>query len=716
MFTFHYVLLDKCSSTLRELNLKKKVKRLSHQCQRYAKKLDLIKTRKPSKQECIRSISHYLTGNALRFVKTQIKMSSTSAHGRRWSAHDKSVALSIFHASPKAYRILSKLFCLPSVQTLKKCVRNLDIYPGISENVIAAFRAKVSNFTKDQKLCVVAFDEIKLKPHVNFDCKRDVLEGLQDLGSSNVQNLVADHALVFYVRGLVEPWKQPFAYYLTHSTVEKQILAELLREVLRSILNLGLIPKAIVCDQGSNNRACLSGVLGVTAEKPYFKVEENTIVCFYDSPHLLKNIRNNLKRSGYTYRGNLIEWAHIHQFYQQDCKLGVRQAPKLTRKHFDLPGFSRMNVRMAAQILSHSVAKGMSLMSSFGALPPSAERTAEFCNLFDSLFNVFNSRCFRSAKKFASGLSACSDHWKLLDEAEAYLKELKPCSVFSQPCLNGWIQNIHALRMLHGSLSEQTLLTYRLNQDCVENFFSQVRGKGGHRDHPTCEEFRSAFRDLQIDGLLTVSARGNCQEDIGDLLFSFESLQGTQETVVPGEGQPSVSQTCDVSWKEHDYSLNSFVLSNSELLRQQELNVLAYIGGYLVNKIVATCCATCRSVVVADADTASHQLINLKNYSTSKGLIKPSDDLVTLLKSAEDTFNRNIDYCARRRGVRANLYRRILSACDGLFVDCISCKSKDAFLKLYLTVRLHHALKLFNQKLVDSTVRRASKKYVKLAS
>ena len=295
---------------------------------------------------------------------------------------------------------------------------------------------------------MLCFDEMKLKSSLEYDGSRDLIEGLQDLGSSYAkQNLVADHALVFFVRGLVTPWKQPFAYYLTHSTVKKEVLSDLLKEVLDSIMGLGLEPKALVCDQGSNNRSCLQGEFGVNVDNPYLKYKDATVICFYDSPHLLKNVRNNLKDSGYTKHGHLIDWEHIYQLYMQDCKLAIRQAPRLKKKHFDLPGFTRMNVRLAAQVLSHSVAKGICFLSSFGVLPSSAELTAQFCDIFDSLFNVFNSRRIKSSAKFNSGLTADSEHWQFLDQTEQYIKKLRPRKLLVQPCLTGWLENIRALRM-----------------------------------------------------------------------------------------------------------------------------------------------------------------------------------------------------------------------------------------------------------------------------
>lgn len=58
------------------------------------------------------------------------------------------------------------------------------------------------------------------------------------------------------------------------------------------------------------------------------------------------------------------------------------------------------------------------------------------------------------------------------------------------------------------------ILTYRLNQDVLENFFSTIRAKGGLHDHPDALEFRYRLRSYIMgknEGAL--SAYGNVEED-----------------------------------------------------------------------------------------------------------------------------------------------------------------------------------------------------------
>ena len=54
-----------------------------------------------------------LPANLANFVRMQIKLHGKKKQGRRYSPELKSLAISIFHASGKDYRLPSKLFILP---------------------------------------------------------------------------------------------------------------------------------------------------------------------------------------------------------------------------------------------------------------------------------------------------------------------------------------------------------------------------------------------------------------------------------------------------------------------------------------------------------------------------------------------------------------------------------------------------------------------------
>ena len=69
------------------------------------------------------------------------------------------------------------------------------------------------------RMCTISFDEISIKPNLYYDSAIDEVIGLEDDGEGK-GNLIASSAMVFMVRGIVENWKQPVAYYLVNEACD----------------------------------------------------------------------------------------------------------------------------------------------------------------------------------------------------------------------------------------------------------------------------------------------------------------------------------------------------------------------------------------------------------------------------------------------------------------------------------------------------------------
>ena len=169
-------------------------------------------------------------------------------------------------------------------------------------------------------------------------------------------------------------------------------------------------------------------------------------------------------------------------------------ATKLTEKHINLPPFAALRVKLATQILlSHSAAAGISTMVALHALPVEAKDTAVFIDRFDKLFNAMKSYTIKSSRPCQNAITNISQHRNFLQKALCWLRTISG---------NSKIKICHALRAAK-LLSQQPysylmtsalhkinfLLTSRLNQDCVKNMFSVIRGKGDHRDNPDIKQF-----------------------------------------------------------------------------------------------------------------------------------------------------------------------------------------------------------------------------------
>jgi len=209
---------------------------------------------------------HGVRGTALDFIMHQVSLARKSKFGRRWSSKLRKLALSLFHSSPKTYRLLNKVFYLPSISTLKRILKNINIQTGFSSALLEAFKAKVQTMSPTDKLCSLVFDEMIIKEAVSYNLRADQVEGFEDFGFTR-SKLIANHASVFMVRGIVGNWKQPFAYFFSSGPLKATLLSDLIKEALNTLFNIGLSVKVLICDQGSNNRAALK-LLGITPDRP----------------------------------------------------------------------------------------------------------------------------------------------------------------------------------------------------------------------------------------------------------------------------------------------------------------------------------------------------------------------------------------------------------------------------------------------------------------
>ena len=74
---------------------------------------------------------------------------------------------------------------------------------------------------------------------------------------------------------------------------------------------------------------------------------------------------------------------------------------------------------------------------------------------------------------------------------------------------------------------------------------------------------------------------------------------------------------------------------------------MAYIGGHITRTLHNKICNDCSKFLTADATSAEYSRTSEQYDSVlkGKGLIRPSKNLVDLLRSIEAIYNSNIDQC-----------------------------------------------------------------------
>lgn len=160
--------------------------------------------------QMIKSISSFCTPG-------QIKRLEKPGHLLHWSADDIANAIAIHSAGARAYRMLLKRqYPLPSVPTLRRWCAKVPIRPGVIEPVIKIM--EMTDFTPLQRICVLSFDEMKIKKQYLYDKVND--ETLKP----------ANYVQVAMIRGLFGNWKQPI-YFQFDCSMTKSILEKIVSKV-----------------------------------------------------------------------------------------------------------------------------------------------------------------------------------------------------------------------------------------------------------------------------------------------------------------------------------------------------------------------------------------------------------------------------------------------------------------------------------------------------
>lgn len=318
------------------------------------------------------------TAAAMIFTMLQFREVGKGKMGRRFKKSEKVMALSLYKQGPRAYRWLRKFFVLPSPVTLSRMIRVASLKPGLNENIFNHLEKRVKKMTDSEKLCVLLFDEIALSPHFDYMRRNDEICGFVNNGQTKKEE-IADHALVFMLRGIQKNYKQPLAYTFCSATTPKMDLVVQIKYIIAKLNSIGLKVIATICDQGATNVSAINYLIeqhrqecirnGQEMKRRTFKVNDEEVVPLYDTPHLIKGIRNNLLNKDLKVvidgKEKTAKWEHIMLLYNEDpAYQGLRLMPKLTENHVNPKKLSKMKVKCATQVFSRTVAANMGYLSS----------------------------------------------------------------------------------------------------------------------------------------------------------------------------------------------------------------------------------------------------------------------------------------------------------------------------------------------------------------
>lgn len=621
--------------------------------------------------------------------------------GRRYSEDFKNVCLSLYFVGPKLYKnILVNKCGFPCVRTLQRFICHIKISAGFNNDFIfQSIQKKVSGFRDIDKLCILCVDEMNIKANLFYGLDVDKITGFEDFGNGQRNFKPALSVAVIMARGLTKKWKQPIGFVFLNSMCPGKQLKEIICNVVSRLHQIDLKVIGIVSDMGTNNIQ-MSKLLGVTSECPYFYHEDNKIVYLFDTPHLLKSVRNNLLKHRFEIDGNIVSWEFIERFYQHDQKYSVRAAPKLTESHIKPNSFEKMKVRYASQIFSNSVAAGLNVYIRFGKLPQDACTTQQFISTMNNLFDILNSSNIIGATEYQHAYKGSDYQQNFLQECfntfnKLIVRNWKGENITKAvKCIQGWKITINGFIHLWDILKSKEmefLFTRRVQQDCLENFFGSVRQENGNCVNPTPIQFIRTFRKLFCIKLLN-SGYENCEEDASNILLKIGDISKISQTVE--EESRSIlekSECTDVTINDSDYK-------SYDLLQK---NFLRYIAGYLIKKcLMKHNCLVCQEYA-NEFNTLDDTSIycNLRAYQPSNtaifgGLKMPNTSFVYLVSSLETIFQQNFEVLA----IGNNIVEKFVTLFKTVNFAHPCPKFTVLYLyNLYARVRIYYTLKDINK-------------------
>lgn len=566
-----------------------------------------------------------------------------SKFGCRYSLETKMMCYYLYSMSPKVYRNFSLFFTWPTKSTLNKLIDENLMQTGIQSNIFEY----IKSLKFDKEVCVLMLDEVHLRPHLSYSNGKII--GKCDMGGFGVNKKEpADLALTFMIGTYSKSIKIPLGYFFNHSTVPAKCLKEIVDKVIVDLYNVDIHVKVLVCDQGVSNLS-LSRILNISVDQPYFDVEINEdstirIYFLFDVPHLLKSIRNNFIKypvtfeyDGDSYTAN---WNIVQTAYLIDKRNDLSMIPKITDKHINPSKFQQMKVKYAAHVFSRSYSAAIKTMSEDKEIEElninNSKGTYLFLQIINDVFDVMNNSDSFESKIFKEG----SESFFNLVELMSIIESMKFQSNTNITSLNNLLISISSIFFLQKDLSTNYsidyILTKRLNQDPLENFFSMIRFHAKENNGLRFQSFRSSYLSLSFTSFFkraTLSVNKNCEDD-GFLFSSILPLVDNNNNKNKKNIKP-IDRTSLENEEESIVDID-FDIKNSNFFS----NVSDYVSGFILRKIKKFICKECFSQLHTNTECS-----NFINNKTFKGcnLYTPSSNFAKFLETFTAYFFSEID-------------------------------------------------------------------------
>lgn len=558
-----------------------------------------------------------------------------------------------------------------------------------------------------EKQCTLMCDEICLKKKLEYNKFR----GYEDIGEFGRTEKLANYALMFYLRGIFYKWKMPFCYFATSGPVKSELLHNLIKMTLKKAIEIDLHPRILVFDQGSNNRSAVK-LMGANKDQPYFYVEGKKIYICYDPPHVIKSLRNNFinARLKFFVRGKLISWQDIVKTVKIDRQSETtRTLTKVTQIHLTPNTFQKMRVKYATQLFSHSVASAIKTAAKTGELDSTtAFNTAELVESVNNIFDALNSTSATHKNPHKTALTVNGSGSIAQRTLENSIDFFQNIHVFEGSqlrtniyCLEGFQLSIQAVLLLWNDLKSEGakyFCTGAINQDCIENFFSVIRSRGGYNPTPTLQQFRiSTQHNMHIRLQMSVET-SNCDDDPDEILdIDINTENVDLSSITSGNEDVRIENPNESSNGSDDEDVRIIELKHATMETCSNVYMADYLLQYFKRRNQFFDC--CKTLLKNNEElaTSTEMFLVYKDYGISecevKFLLRPAEEFANIVYYLLVVFGNCYYKYKCSAGVISNITREMLSLLNN-HSDYPSCKDhKIKIINLLIKMNIYKAMK-----------------------
>ena len=433
-------------------------------------------------------------------------------------------ALHLRHTSLQVYKLLLEKFPMPSVSLLSKIEQG-----GVDSLKALKVLQEKAGISTDLILMV---DEMYLHKAAQYQVGEYV-------GADEEGNLYKG-IVAFMVVGLKR--STPFVVQaIPEVTFNGQWLCDKIASNIENLGNAGFCVRGLVADNHSSNVNAFTSLKDLfhSESKLFFEHSANhgkRTYMFFDTVHLIKNIRNNLLNAKkfvfpeFSYnQGNIqlhcpqgyIDWADLYNIYDKDKELkgNLRKAPKLSYQALH-PGNNKQNVPLTLALFYETT------IAAAKSYYPNREDVSGFLNVIDTWWTICNSKQRYSANPLGNAIVLNDNKTNFFHLLAFWVQEwsTSPYFLLTPQTSSALINTLRSQAMLIDELLNDGydyILTARLQSDPIECRFRQLRS--GHNyiwihrrkllKRSKCKDCEKKLtvhdQDLQNDQYLTLLSRGD---------------------------------------------------------------------------------------------------------------------------------------------------------------------------------------------------------------